>query len=311
MNAVSKFIVLIERKRLGRRLTAALTALSMLATGFVPASVHAAPKGHDKATKLARDLDEESANVGAPKAKWARDVNGVRHVQAIVVSNSADPALTDLRAWVLGTGGSVHAALPGISALTVQLPANRVRQLGQRSDVVSVSPNRVTQRTASTLESITGALANNVRSSSTKTSYSGFDGAGVGIAILDSGVMKTHEGLQTSGAAYRVKKNVSMLGTTQANWTTGVNGSTTSLQPGSTALAELRVVDQQRQRHARKTPTATARTWRRWPPGARRFTPPARPTRPASPPARTSTTSRCSTARASARSATPSKASSG
>ena len=237
MNGISKFIVLIERRRLGRRLMAALTALSMIATGFAPVSVHAAAKGHDKGLKLARDLDDEAANVGAPKAKWSRDVNGVRQVQAVVVSNSTDPALTSLRAWVLGTGGSVHALHSGINALTVQLPANRVRQLAQRSDVVSVSPNRSTQRTASTLESITGALASNVRTSSTKTSYLGFDGTGVGIAVLDSGVMKTHEGLMTSGAVSRVKKNVSMLSTSQENWTTGVDNTVTSLQPGSTALA--------------------------------------------------------------------------
>ena len=32
-----------------------------------------------------------------------------------------------------------------------------------------------------------------MRTSSTKTSYSGLDGTGIGIAVLDSGVMKAHE----------------------------------------------------------------------------------------------------------------------
>ena len=123
MSLVSKFIVLIERRRLGRRLTAALTALSMLATGFVPASAHAGQSGFDKATKLARDLDDEAANSGAPNVKWARDVNGVRQVQAVVVSNSTDPALTDLRAWVLGTGARQRAAaLTTLQAADFALP---------------------------------------------------------------------------------------------------------------------------------------------------------------------------------------------
>ncbi len=93
MNSLlTPFIVLIERRRLGRRLLAALTALAVLATGPIPASAQARQPGYDRVHKVARDLDEEATRIGMPKAKWARDVNGVRHVQAIVVSNGIDPA---------------------------------------------------------------------------------------------------------------------------------------------------------------------------------------------------------------------------
>ena len=60
-----------------------------------------------------------------------RDLNGVRHVQAIVVSNSTDPAMTELRAAVLRTGGAIHAVHPTLRALTVQVRA---------ADVVGAGP---------------------------------------------------------------------------------------------------------------------------------------------------------------------------
>jgi subtilisin family serine protease len=232
----TEFIVLIERRRLRDVLAWALAALTLLAALFGTQVAHAQPPSTDRHGKLARELATELGNPATPRVRWARDVGGIRHVQAIVVSSSSDPEMSDLRNFVLRTGGSVHAVHPTTRAITVQIRAGLVQALAQRSDVVSVTPNSVTRRTASTLESITGALTSNVRSNSTKSSYIGHDGKNIGIAILDSGVMATHEGLMNSGNGTRIKANVSMLGTTQASWTSGVNSST-SLQPGSAQLA--------------------------------------------------------------------------
>jgi hypothetical protein len=44
----------------------------------------------------------------------------VRHVQAIVVSDSADPEMRDLRAQVLRLGGSVHAVHAAMHAITIR-----------------------------------------------------------------------------------------------------------------------------------------------------------------------------------------------
>src|SRR5207253_10861668 len=86
-----------------------------------------------------------------------------------------------------------------------------VKTMSQSKAVVSVSPNRQDRRTASTLESITGALTSNVRSNSSKTGYSGVDGSGIGIAVLDSGVMKAHEAFLDGSGVTRVARNVDML----------------------------------------------------------------------------------------------------
>ena len=240
MSLTTPFVVLIERLALPAQSAwkharvALLVSLAAL-VGATSLQASAAPGGHRKFNKVARDLDEALDDSRSVRRKWARDVGGVRQVQLIVVTNTTDPEMRDLRQHVRRLGGSVHAVHPAVHALTVQIGARQVKALSQRDDVVSVSPNREIQRTASTLEAITGSLTSNVRTSSTKTSYSGLDGTGVGIAVLDSGVMRSHEAMFNGSGVSRVKRNVNMLNANLANWTTGTNA--TSLMPGSTALA--------------------------------------------------------------------------
>src|SRR5439155_12904333 len=184
MNAISRFIVLIERRQLRRAMTLALASVALLSGLFGLKTADAQALAGERHAKIARDLNDALDESRQSNARWARDLNGVRHVQAVVVGNAADPRMSDLRAHVLRSGGSVHAVHPAVHAITVQIRASQVHALSQRSDVVSVSPNRVTRRTASMLESITGALTSNVRSNSSKSGYSGLDGSGVGIALL-------------------------------------------------------------------------------------------------------------------------------
>ena len=212
-------------------LPAGLFAISLFGVLVSPAQAQA-----NAQSKVARDLQVGVAMGNTPAVKWARDVKGARHVQVIVVSNAADPEMTDLRAFVLKSGGSVLAHHSGIRALTVLMKANKVDALAQRDDVVSVSPNREVRRTASTLEAITGALTSNVRTGSTKTGYSGIDGTGIGIAVLDSGVMKPHDGFLDGNGATRVARNVDMFNGAVVTWTMGVDA-TASLPPGSAALS--------------------------------------------------------------------------
>ena len=146
MNLISKFVVLIERRR-SRSVAWILGSLALAASllGLQPAHADA-PAGQVQA-KIARDLADEIGRSGQPKAQWARDLGGVRYVQAVVVSSSADPEMNELRAHVARIGGAVHAIHPAANALTVQVRASHVMGLAQRSDVASISPNRVTQRT--------------------------------------------------------------------------------------------------------------------------------------------------------------------
>ena len=231
---LAPFIVLIERRRLRVAISAALSA-AVLAVMALHARTALADSGSPEiARKMARDLRDEVQSSRAPRARWVRDVRGVRQVQVIVVSNSSDPEMSDLRHHVQRMGGSVHAVHGPMHALTVQVRANQVHQLAQRDDVVSVSPNRATMRTASLLESTTGALSNGVRPSSSKTGYTGLDGSGVGIAVVDSGVMRVHYAFADANGSSRVRRNVDMLNTNVATWTG--SAAVTSLQPGGSSM---------------------------------------------------------------------------
>lgn len=221
------------RARRGWRAAAAAAGALLLAAGVaLPAPLQAAPRTHQK---IARDLQQALRAERPGAERWVREVRGSRHVQLVLVTDSPDPALSDLRAAVLALGGSVHAHHAAFHALTVQVPARAVEALVQRADVVSASPNRSVRRTSSTLEAVSGALTPNVRSYG-MLGYSGLDGSGVGVAVLDSGVMREHRQFDDALGLSRVAKNVNLRNAQLADWLVGVD-STISPAPYSTALA--------------------------------------------------------------------------
>ncbi|MBK9360593.1 MAG: S8 family serine peptidase [Rubrivivax sp.] len=198
--------------------------------------------------KVAADLQAAISAAATPTySSWVRDINGVRHVKAIVVASaSADPELSSLRQSVLALGGSVYFRYTSVTALSVLLPARRVIDIAALADVQGISPNRMTARTAtsltpSLLEQASGASGVRTRSG-TAVGYSGLDGSGVGIAVLDSGVMPKHQLFNDAAGVSRVRKSVNFLLAGDAtaagtkDWTPGVDTSA-SLYPGSPTMA--------------------------------------------------------------------------
>ena len=194
----------------------------------------------DPASKIAADLRATIAAPTTPKLSWAKDVSGVRYVKVLVISNGSDPDLVSMRGDVLAKGGSVYFRYVSVAVLSVLLPANRVAEVAARSDVQSISPNRMTARTASLLETTTGAST--LRSMSGNT-YFGLDGTGIGIAILDSGIAWNHMALRDATlTTSRVKRAVDFQKVGDATlvglkeWTPGIDASA-SLYPGSPTLS--------------------------------------------------------------------------
>ena len=190
--------------------------------------------------KVAADLQLVIAAGATPKLSWAKDLLGVRHVKALLISNATDPDMGELRNAVLAAGGSVYFRYTSVRALSVMLPAAQVAALALRADVQGISPNRMTARTASLLEATTGSA--NVRGMTASGAYSGLTGAGVGIAVLDSGVMASHRNLADSLGASRVQRSVDMQKSGDANamgerdWSVGVDVSA-AMYPGSPTMA--------------------------------------------------------------------------
>jgi len=218
--------------------------VALCAAIFVSGALLSAPAGAQVAptNKVAGDLLTAILAPTTPLLNWATDLLGVRYVKALVVSNSTDPSLAALRAAVLADGGSVYYHFVSVPALSVVLPANKVASIAARSDVQSISPNRLTLRMASTLEYTTGAIAPGVRTYSSSllggSSYSGLDGTGVGIAVLDSGIAWSHMNMKGPTGAPRVVRAVDMQRTGDAtgsgarSWTLGIDLSAL-LAPGS------------------------------------------------------------------------------
>ena len=264
--------------RLARAVTAwlllALAAGASQATAISQASIQALTAPEQ--AKIASDLRKTLVVPALPaQHTWARDIaplyftglrpsagvttparsttpaGTVRFVKALVFCDCLDPEMESLREAVVKAGGSVYMRYLSVRGLSVMLPASGVLTIAQRSDVQSISPNRQTTRSFSVLEqsvninagstavrAVSGPLVGGV-----PANYSGRTGAGVGIAILDSGIMRNHDNFRDATGASRVRMAVDFTVTTDASaagmrdWRGGMDNSEDLLTPGSSARA--------------------------------------------------------------------------
>jgi serine protease AprX len=182
----------------------------MSALGAMTLTVSLAGLAHGQTVvdqKIAADL-RAVINAGPSKnINWVKKVKGEWLAKVLVVSsNSSDPELKVLRQAVTSMGGSVIYRYVSVPAISVVLPLQSVSVLAALSDVSTISPNRMTAKTDSFIEKITGAL-----STRATTTQRGVDGAGVGIAVLDSGVMRNHVDMLDASGATRVVQSLNFL----------------------------------------------------------------------------------------------------
>src|SRR6185437_7439996 len=194
-----------------RRSFLALAAVTLV-LGSVPAS---ADNGVGNTTtvqataKLAPDLQQALTAASVANLAWAKDTASGRMVKVLVIGfSTVDPDLTGLRSAIVSAGGSVYYKFISVNAVYALLPASRVVTIAQRSDVESISPNRLTVRTRSLVQSVSGSYESNGAGAVVTP---GVDGTGVGIAFLDSGIMATHKAFLGAGGASRVKRSVDMM----------------------------------------------------------------------------------------------------
>ena len=75
------------------------------------ASIACAQTADPATDKISKDLQSAISTPTTPLLSWARDVDGVRYLKVLIVSQSRDADLSSLRAAVLRNGGSVYHAL--------------------------------------------------------------------------------------------------------------------------------------------------------------------------------------------------------
>ena len=155
------------------------------------------------ATKLSADLVGALNGNYPSNAKWVKSNSNGMWLKVLVMGIGSDAQMTALRSAVLAAGGSVYYAYQSVQGLSAMLPASQLLNIAARSDVDSISSNRVATKTASFMEATTGASS--VRGGGYGT---GYDGSGVGIAVLDSGIFYAHGAFRSDSGGTRVQRMV-------------------------------------------------------------------------------------------------------
>jgi len=133
------------------------------------------------------------ARMGALAAERASHATGRSRI--IVVSSDGRPTPAVATA-VQAAGGTVQGALPSIGGYVVDLPNPAIASLAFDASVGRIALDRVVSATWERTGATIGAVA--VREDL------GYDGAGIGVAVIDSGITNWHDDLTGASSAQRV-----------------------------------------------------------------------------------------------------------
>jgi len=174
-----------------------------------------------KRNKISKDLDEKIKK------------NSSGSAQVIIITSSAPGGA--LKDAIRNSGGSLKRSFNKVKALAASLPVSEVSALAARSDVIYVSADRPTQVTGH-LEATTGATqARGYGNDSTGS----LNGAGIGIAILDSGVAYDHHAfLSDDGSNTRVVASVDFTGENRVDDPFGHGTHVASMAAGNSHIAD-------------------------------------------------------------------------
>jgi len=174
---------------------------ALLALGaLLPLLAFPVPAGLDRPLVAARMDAAAHARVEAARvpgwgvaAPFDASTPGQRRAEAArVIVQTTDPDAVE--ALLPTLGGRAGRRLAGIGSLVAELPAAALDRLAGEPSVRSISLDRQIQgtleRTAATIGArwVTGSL--------------GFDGTGVGVAIIDSGITRAHDDLAGNRVVY-------------------------------------------------------------------------------------------------------------
>jgi len=133
------------------------------------------------------------ARMGALAAERASHATGRSRI--IVVSSDGRP-MPAVATAVQAAGGTVQGALPSIGGYVVDLPNPAIASLAFDASVGRIALDRVVSATWERTGATIGAVA--VREDL------GYDGAGIGVAVIDSGITNWHDDLTGASSAQRV-----------------------------------------------------------------------------------------------------------
>jgi serine protease AprX len=220
-----------------------ILALVLLAVSAVPS--YAGPKpAPGKTPKFASDLQQRL------------DANGM---VTVIVQHRQMPSVAHLKS-MQGRGAAIKSQFHSIRAVTMRVPASMLAELAADPNVTYITPDR-TQKMAA--NPVTEEYATAVEADVAASQY-GFDGTGVGVAVIDSGVA-AHPDLNNANGVSRVVYSQSFVAGdsttsdefghgTHVSGLIGGNGSSSGTAKGYAAtyagmapnvnIVNLRVLDQ-------------------------------------------------------------------
>ena len=140
----------------------------------------AGPKGPKQEQKQQRKLERELERQADAQVGRTRVI--------VVLKPGVDPSQ-----HVKELGGKIVRQLKLIDAIVVDLPAGKIRKLAEQTDLVSLHFDRPVKGNSNRAAVTIGARA--------IQSELGYDGAGVGVAVIDSGIANWHDDLILPRAA--------------------------------------------------------------------------------------------------------------
>jgi hypothetical protein len=109
-----------------------------------------------------------------------------------------------LRQDVTGRGGAVLNRFVSINGIQAWLPKSKILDIANRSDVERMTPDHIAEKSVSKLEIAVGILSSLRTFDAATNSFTGLDGTGVGIAVLDSGVDPANGGFKNANGQSRI-----------------------------------------------------------------------------------------------------------
>src|SRR5262249_26071125 len=110
-------------------------------------------------------------------------------------------------------GGSVVRQFVSINAVLAALPISSLLTIADLPQVERITADHLARQTSSHLEAATGA--DQVRNYGILNTTSGLDGTGVGIAVLDSGIMSSHSEFSNGLLSSRVAGSTDIVSSNQ------------------------------------------------------------------------------------------------
>ncbi len=175
------------RQRVSKWLTPAAVLVGLLAVALVgDASAGPREQRHRRQPQRAEKIDKEL------KARSGRLLGTSRVIIQIKPGQDGNASQE-----VRKLGGRVGRQLKLIDGMVVELPNRVIKALAERSEVISIHDDRPTGQHLNRAAVTVGARA-------VRRQY-GYDGAGVGVAVIDSGITSLHDDLSYHGTNSQVR----------------------------------------------------------------------------------------------------------